>query len=130
MSDDDLVEQAAREHLERHGLGTLRVLTDRAAMAEDVGDTLSAQTWRDIADAAERILQSDHISMRMLYSSPNGDRWLLCRDRDGVFVRHEPNAPSGGKVSKIEIGDFLSRGPRNPEHQALLRLIGTLAHGG
>ncbi len=130
MSDDDLIEHAAREYVERHGADSVRVLTDHAEMADEVGDTPSAQTWRDIADAAERIVRSDHISMRMLYSSPNGDRWLLCRDRDGVFVRHEPNAPSGGKVSKIEIGDFLSRGPRNPEHQALLRLIGTLAHGG
>jgi hypothetical protein len=43
-----------------------------------------------------------------------------------VFVRHEPNAPSGGRPSHIEIGAFLSRGARNPEHQALLRLIGTL----
>jgi hypothetical protein len=43
-----------------------------------------------------------------------------------VFVRHEPNAPSGGRPSHIEIGAFLSRGARNPEHQALLHLIGTL----
>jgi hypothetical protein len=65
---------------------------------------------------------------RTLYSSPNGDRWLLCRDTEGdrVFVRHEANAPSGGQASEIGIGDFLSRGPLNPEHQALLRLIGTL----
>jgi hypothetical protein len=26
----------------------------------------------------------------------------------------------------MEIGEFLSRGPMSPEHQALLRLIGTL----
>jgi hypothetical protein len=65
---------------------------------------------------------------RTLYSSPNGDRWLLCRDTeaDRVFVRHEANAPSGGQASEIEIGDFLSRGPLNPEQQALLRLIGAL----
>jgi hypothetical protein len=65
---------------------------------------------------------------RELYSSSNGDRWLLCRDRDTdrVFVRHEPNAPSGGRVSDIDIGTFLSRGPLNPEHQALQRLITTL----
>ena len=46
---------------------------------------------------------------RMLYSSPNGDRWLLGRDpaTGDVFIRHEANVPSG-------------------EHQALLRLIGAL----
>jgi hypothetical protein len=65
---------------------------------------------------------------RELYSSPNGDRWLLKRDpaTGNVFVRHEANVPSGGKRTDIDIGEFLSEGQRNPEHQALLRLIGTL----
>ena len=69
------------------------------------------------------------IETRDLYGSPNGDRWLLGRDpvAGRVFVRHEANAPSGGQVTDIDIGDFLSRGARNPEHLALLRLIGTLA---
>jgi hypothetical protein len=68
------------------------------------------------------------IQTRTLYSSPNGDRWLLCLDTDAerVFVRHEPNAPSGGQIAEIEIGTFLSRGPLNPEHHALLRLLATL----
>ena len=72
------------------------------------------------------------IQTRALYSSPNGDRWLLCRDAETerVFVRHEPNAPSGGRVSEFEIGTFLSRGPHNPEHQTLLRLIATLVGDG
>jgi hypothetical protein len=43
-----------------------------------------------------------------------------------VFVRHEPNLASGGKISDIEIGAFLSRGSQSPEKQALLRLMGTL----
>lgn len=65
---------------------------------------------------------------RVLYESPNGDRWLLARDsRSGrVFVRHEANVPSGGQATDMEIGPFLSRGPHGPEHQELLRLIGTL----
>jgi len=65
---------------------------------------------------------------RKLYSSPNGDRWLLVRDRDSghVFVEHQPNQPSGGQPSEIEIGAFLLKGPQGPEHQALLRLIGSL----
>jgi hypothetical protein len=68
------------------------------------------------------------VETKELYSSPHGDRWFLGRDvaTGEVFVRHEPNAPSGGRPSHIEIGAFLSRGARNPEHQALLRLIGTL----
>jgi hypothetical protein len=65
---------------------------------------------------------------RELYCSANGDRWLLVRDptRDHVFIRHRPNAPSGGKVQDMDVGDFLSGGPQGPEHQHLLTLIGTL----
>jgi hypothetical protein len=43
-----------------------------------------------------------------------------------VFVRHEPNAASGGRPTELEIREFLVRGGRGPEHQELLRLIGTL----
>jgi hypothetical protein len=65
---------------------------------------------------------------RELHRSANGDRWLLKRDpaTGNVFVRHETNLPSGGKRTDIDIGEFLSEGQRNPEHHALLRLIGTL----
>ncbi len=63
---------------------------------------------------------------RKLYSSPNGDRWYLIRDASGeVFVRHEANSASGGNVAHIDLGTFLSSG-EGPEHQELLRLIGTL----
>ena len=62
---------------------------------------------------------------RQLYRSPNGDSWFLAHDpaTGAAFVRHQANAPSGGQVTVIELGAFLS-GPRNPEHEALLRLIG------
>ena len=63
-----------------------------------------------------------------LYKSENGDRWLLARDAASgrVFIRHIPNAPSGGKVSEIEIGVFLCEPSYGPQHMELLRLIGTL----
>jgi hypothetical protein len=66
-----------------------------------------------------------------LYGGPNGDRLFLCRDAvtGRVFIKHEPNVPLGGQSTEIDIGALLSRGPRNPEHQALLRLIGTLTEG-
>ena len=72
------------------------------------------------------------IEIRELYSSSNGDRWYLGRDPStgDVFIRHEPNRPSDGQPSHIDIGAFLSRGPRNPEHRALLQLIGTLIEDG
>jgi hypothetical protein len=41
-----------------------------------------------------------------------------------AFVRHQANAPSGGQVTDVDIGAFLS-GPRHPEQDALLRLIGS-----
>jgi len=57
-----------------------------------------------------------------------GDRWLLARDPDTgrVFVRHEPNLPSGGQVADIEIRAFLIASGNGPAKQELLRLIGKL----
>ena len=71
-------------------------------------------------------LRSDKYEMEQLYRSPSGDIWFLVRDpATGLgTVRHQANASSGGQVTDLEIGAFLS-GPRNPEHDALLRLIGT-----
>jgi hypothetical protein len=65
---------------------------------------------------------------RELYRSANGDRWFFAREAETgePFVRHEANVPSGGHVTDIDIGAFLSEGRRNPEHRALLQLIGTL----
>lgn len=65
---------------------------------------------------------------RELYRSPNGDSWFLGREPENgrAFVIHQPNAPSGGRLAHIELGDFLRTGA-GPEQQALLRLIGTLA---
>ena len=60
---------------------------------------------------------------RVLYSSENGDRWLLVREDDPVrvFVRHEPNSASGGVTSELEIAEFLIRRVYGPEHVELLR---------
>jgi hypothetical protein len=69
---------------------------------------------------------------RELHSSANGNRWSLVRDPGSgrLSVRHEPNAASGGRASDTGIGEFLVRGGHGPEHQALLRLIGTLVERG
>jgi hypothetical protein len=58
-----------------------------------------------------------------IYHSENGDRWFLCRN---VYIEHKANPSSGGKVTIIELGDFLRKGRAGPEHQALTRLIGSL----
>jgi len=67
------------------------------------------------------------VESRELYGSPNGDRWHLVREpRSGrVFIKHEPNAASGGDISLIEVGEFLAEN-HGPQHGELLRLIGTL----
>jgi hypothetical protein len=71
------------------------------------------------------------VRTREIYHSANGDRWLLAldSDTDRVFVRHEPNLPSGGQVADSEIGAFLIAAGSGPEKQELLRLIGTLVRG-
>jgi hypothetical protein len=68
------------------------------------------------------------VRTRELYSSANGDRWLLVHDTNSgrVFVRHEANPSSGSRRTEIEVGAFLSRDARGPEHAELLRLIGSL----
>ena len=65
---------------------------------------------------------------RELYRSPNGDTWFLARDPSNghAMVVHEANRPSGGKVSFVEVVEFLSNNADAPEGQALLRLMGTL----
>jgi hypothetical protein len=54
--DDDLIEDVAREYVGRYGLDAIRLIAERARIATEAGDFLSAQAWRDIAAAAERIL--------------------------------------------------------------------------
>jgi hypothetical protein len=63
----------------------------------------------------------------LLYASSNGDRWWLCRGNEpaDVFVLHEPNVPSGGLASRVEIGRFLCDSPAGPQHHELLRLLGS-----
>jgi hypothetical protein len=63
---------------------------------------------------------------REIYFSPNGDRWFLCREGDHMFVLHRANESSGGKVTPVELGDFLRKGNAGPEHQALRDMIGGL----
>jgi hypothetical protein len=49
---------------------------------------------------------------RELYRSPNGNTWFLGREpaNGHAFVIHQPNAPSGGRLSHIEVGAFLREG--------------------
>lgn len=67
-----------------------------------------------------------------IHASGNDDRWFLCQGDDAadVFVFHEPNGPSGGSPSRIELAAFLAFGNESPEHRALLTMIGSLVEAG
>jgi len=98
-------------------------------------DALAARIVAALTGAGFRIVPADgsedtalgpqRADARQLYRRPNGDTWFLAHDpaTGSAFVRHQANAPSGGQVTDIELGAFLS-GPGSPEHEALLRLIG------
>jgi len=66
-------------------------------------------------------------SSREFAVSSNGDRWSLGLDENTghPHVIHQANIPSGGTITRSEVGEFL-RGQDSPERQALLELIGTL----
>jgi hypothetical protein len=67
-------------------------------------------------------------AMQLIYASSNGDRWFLAREHESgrAFVRHVPNAASGGVSSRIDLDAFLSKDKGSPERQSLLKMIGTL----
>jgi hypothetical protein len=54
--DDSFIEEAAWKYVSLHGRESVALLLRLAEATERAGDALSAQTWRAIADAAERIL--------------------------------------------------------------------------
>jgi len=65
-----------------------------------------------------------------LYHSPNGDRWMLCRDSSGrLVVSHQPNEASGGQPNEAAVDVFLSFGGHGPEYQALRDALADLGHG-
>jgi hypothetical protein len=107
--------------------GTFRVALKSADLNCGCRPALSAPIW--LGGAWSKLDVA--IRTREIYHSPNGDRWLLALESDTsrVFVRHEPNLPSGGQVADIEIGAFLIGAGSGPEKQELLRLIGTLVRG-
>ena len=69
---------------------------------------------------------------RDLYRSANGDLWRLVHDTASgrVFVRHEANPSSGGRVTDTDLQAFLAVGGSGPEHAALRRLLDEAATGG
>ena len=54
--DDSFIEETAWDYTSLHGKDCVPMLRQLAAAAEQAGDTVTAQTWRAIAEAAARIL--------------------------------------------------------------------------
>ncbi len=65
-----------------------------------------------------------HVKSTRIVSQSHGDPWFLGRQpaNGHAFIIHQPNAPSGGRLSHLEVGEFL-RQRAGPEQQALLRLV-------
>ena len=54
--DDGFIEETAWEYVSLHGAECVPMLRQLATAAENAGNIVAAQTWRAIAEAAERIL--------------------------------------------------------------------------
>jgi hypothetical protein len=59
--DDEFIDETAREYVALHGANCLELLRERARFAEAAGDFLLAETWREIVDAAEAMLDAGSI---------------------------------------------------------------------
>ncbi|MHC2106445.1 hypothetical protein [Methylobacterium sp. CM6246] len=64
----------------------------------------------------------------LIHDGSNDDRWYLCRGDDptDLYVFHEPNVPSGGRQSHLELAAFLASANGSPKHRALIGMIGPL----
>ena len=58
MEDAHLVGTVAREFFKRHGRAAAAVLIEQAEIAAGLGDAESAQSWRDIAQSAQRLIRA------------------------------------------------------------------------
>jgi hypothetical protein len=133
-ADTAVIERITARTINETARGDPDALASRivAGLAEAGYHIDQANGMEDTALGSQRSQQSRIAAeSKLLYRSPNGDTWSLAHDpATGLaFVRHQANAPSGGQVTNLEIGDFLS-GSQHPEQAALLRLIGTLMQGG
>jgi hypothetical protein len=79
-----LTEQAAAGLVRNHGRGALTILAERAELAEELGHRVAAKTWREIADAAARLLRMEgsgrDLAWPTLFAArPVAPFWAGCR---------------------------------------------------
>jgi hypothetical protein len=56
MNDDVLVNRVASNYVASHGRGAANHVRERLGAAAAMGDILSAEAWRQVAEAVDRIL--------------------------------------------------------------------------
>ena len=57
--DDSFIEETAWEYVSYYGEECLPMLRRLGGTAERAGDVVAAQTWRAVAEAAERLIAAD-----------------------------------------------------------------------
>ncbi len=57
MENGDLIRLVAADVVRRLGAGAGQICQENAEEAEALGDSLSAEAWREIADECERLLR-------------------------------------------------------------------------
>lgn len=62
---------------------------------------------------------------RLIYSSENGDRWVLVHEsgKPEAIVRHVANPSAGGQITDASVDEFMGHGKFGPEHVALCRML-------
>ena len=66
-------------------------------------------------------------TVKEVYVSPSGDKWVLARNGDGeLVVGHYPNRACGGGPSEIAVDVYLLHGGQGPERQALTGALAEL----
>jgi hypothetical protein len=68
MDDGSQIERVAREIIERFGDGAVHVARKLAEVSDEVQDEMltSAETWREITDAIERLLSNYGQAQRLI----------------------------------------------------------------
>jgi hypothetical protein len=59
VSDNYLIKQVAAQYIRQCGSEAVDYLIEQAEIADSLGDTDTANEWRDIAAAAQRLLHSN-----------------------------------------------------------------------
>jgi hypothetical protein len=66
----NLTQLAAAKFVEAHGGEALRILTERAELAEELGHKIGAQTWREMIEVVEQLLGAERSTLSRLPLPP------------------------------------------------------------